>query len=272
MNIGFIGAGKVGQSLGLLFIEKDYRLTGFYSRHADNCIIDSRLSEISLYSDLSKIIYDSDVVGITVPDDQIDLVVAEIANLPIDLTAKFFFHTSGAHTIDSLRKISHNVFSMHPLMAFPQVISDLRSFNAIYFGIENLNAFKETGLDQVATHYFEIQSDQKAKYHAAAAIVSNYLVAVIDFGLSQFMELGLDSKEAQKALWPLILNTIENVNSLGTKIALTGPIARGDISTIEAHLNALSQEVLPLYKALGRYTLQMTAHEATRYRNLEKLL
>lgn len=272
MNIGFIGAGKVGQSLGLLFTEKGHRLTGFYSRHVDHRVIDPRLSEISLYSDLSKIVCDSDVVGITVPDDQIDLVIEAIANLPVDLKNKFFFHTSGAHTIESLRKICQNVFSMHPLMAFPRVISDVKSFNAIYFGIENLNAFKDTGMDQLITHYFEIQSEQKAKYHVAAAIVSNYLVAVIDFGLSQFMELGLDSKEAQKALWPLILNTIENVNSLGTKNALTGPIVRGDISTIKAHLNALSQEALPLYKSLGRYTLQMTNHETTRYRDLEKLL
>ena len=272
MKIGFIGAGKVGQSLGLLLRDQGYTLAGFYTRQANGLQLDQRLSPVKLYSDLTKIIEDSDVIGITVPDDQIDMVISEIALLPLDVTHKHYFHTSGAHSIESMKILGNHIFSMHPLMAFPTVVDDVNRFKDIYFGIENLSAFIETGLDQVIMHYIEIQSEQKAKYHAAAAIVSNYLVAVIDFGLSQFMDLGIEPNEAQKALWPLIMNTIENVNQLGTKSALTGPIVRGDIGTIGAHISALNKVDLQLYKSIGRYTLHMTNHQESIQKKLEKLL
>ena len=272
MTIGFIGAGKVGQSLGLLFKEQGYSISGYYSRHGDALVLDQRLSQVDIYTELDKLVGISEVIGITVPDDQIDRVVSELETQGIDFSEKFFFHSSGAHTVESLKKLSNRVFSIHPLMAFPNVVSDLRSFDNIYFGIENLDVFIESGLNLKITNYFGIQSELKSKYHAGAAIISNYLVAVIDFGLSQFMELGLDADEAQKAIWPLVSNTLDNINILGTKKALTGPIVRGDVGTIEAHLNALSKDLVPLYRALGQYTLQMTNHQKLVHKKLEKLL
>ncbi len=272
MKVGFIGAGKVGQSLGLLLRSHGYTLVGFYTRQANGLHLDQRLSQARLYTNLAKFIEDSDVIGITVPDDHIDNVVNEIASLPFDVSHKYYFHTSGAHSIESMKILGNQIFSLHPLMAFPAVIVDINRFKDIYFGIENLSAFIETGLDQVIMHYIEIQSDQKAKYHAAAAIVSNYLVAVIDFGLNQLMELGIEPNEAQKALWPLIMNTIENVNQLGTKAALTGPIVRGDLGTIGAHIRAMNKVDLQLYKSIGRYTLHMTNHQESIRKKLEKLL
>lgn len=272
MKIGFIGAGKVGQSLAILLRAQGYTLAGLYTRQVNVQHLDQRLSQVKLYSDLAKFIEDSDVIGITVPDDQIDKVVNEIASLQLEVTHKYFFHTSGAHSIESMKLLGNRIFSLHPLMAFPNVVDDINRFNDIYFGIENLSAFIETGLDQVITHYIEIQSDQKAKYHAAAAIVSNYLVAVIDFGLNQLMELGIEPNEAQKALWPLIMNTIENVNQLGTKAALTGPIVRGDMGTIGAHISAMNKADLQLYRSIGRYTLHMTNHQESIQKELENLL
>jgi predicted short-subunit dehydrogenase-like oxidoreductase (DUF2520 family) len=100
----------------------------------------------------------------------------------------------------------------------------------------------------------------KALYHAAAVIASNYLVAVEDMAVQVLVEAGFDQESALGALQPLISGTVNNVREHGTTNALTGPIVRGDVETVRAHVEALRPlpgGELELYCALGRHTLQI---------------
>lgn len=271
MIVGFIGSGKVGTSFGKLLNAKNVPLSGYYSRHIDTAMNTAKQLSCQAFETLEALVLQSDLIGITVNDDQIDHVVEDLVELNVDLSDKMFFHMSGAHDSLTLKKLNVNSFSLHPLKAFPQVVESASAFESVFFSLEGATRSSREWIESLGIDYFEIQSEQKALYHAAAVIVSNYLVTVIDFGLNQFAEMGLDKATAMKALWPLISGTIMNIEAIGTEKALTGPIVRGDCETIEKHLAVLDINSKALYKALGRHTLTMTQHEEALHNRLSKL-
>ena len=189
-----------------------------------------------------------------------------------NLEDKLIFHTSGAHDASILKPLKAHAFSLHPLKAFSRVIEDAKELKDIYFSLESADDTVKHWVDGLGISYFEIDSKDKKKYHAGAAIVSNYLVAVLDFGMKQFKQIGIDEQIAQKALWPLITGSLDNIERFGTQSALTGPIVRGDINTLKKHLEVLDLNLQPLYKQLGLYTLSMTQHDDETRLKLESLL
>ncbi|HZS36296.1 MAG TPA: DUF2520 domain-containing protein [Polyangia bacterium] len=95
-------------------------------------------------------------------------------------------------------------------------------------------------------------ADALAGYHAAAALVSNAAVALVDAGVELFASLGLERAGATRALAALLDSTARNLSSVGLPDALTGPIARGDAGVVERHLRALAAH--PALDALYRAT------------------
>jgi len=90
--------------------------------------------------------------------------------------------------------------------------------------------------------------------------VSNFFVALVDFGLRYYRALGAEKQDALRAVLPLIRGTLANIESLGIPDALTGPVMRGDIETIRGHLEAMqarTPELLPLYRELARHTVRV---------------
>ena len=257
MRVGFIGAGKVGQSFAWYLKHQGVDISGFYSRRMESSSAIASALNCKAFETIGALVEQSDMVGITVNDDQINVVVDSLINLGLDLKTKFFFHMSGVHNSESLKLLSERVFTLHPLKAFPKIETSSAHFQNIYFSLENADAFILKWTTDIGLKTFEIQSDKKVKYHAAAAILSNYMVSIIDFGLHQLDDVGLERRFALEAMWPLIEDTLTNIKKLGPKQALTGPIARGDIETIKMHLSCLDAESRELYKSLGKYTLTL---------------
>ncbi len=97
-------------------------------------------------------------------------------------------------------------------------------------------------------------------------MVSNYLVTIIDFGIKLLESTGIPRQVASRALLPLINGTVNNIENIGIPKALTGPIARGDLSTILNHLDCLQEmapELMKLYSWLGFYTAQIALEKGT---------
>jgi predicted short-subunit dehydrogenase-like oxidoreductase (DUF2520 family) len=96
-----------------------------------------------------------------------------------------------------------------------------------------------------------------AKYHAAAAIASNYVVAVLDAAVGLLRQVGIDEAAALAALVPLAAGAVTNVAAKGLADGLTGPIRRGDAGTVARHLEALTADpaLHELYRVLGRRAL-----------------
>lgn len=114
-------------------------------------------------------------------------------------------------------------------------------------------------------HPFFLREDDRILYHAAACMASNYLVALEHASELLFRRAGLASEGALQAFLPLVQGAVDNMSVRGTVAALTGPLSRGDIGTIAAHLDELAAKApdqLPLYRTLGLATLDLVRQRA----------
>jgi predicted short-subunit dehydrogenase-like oxidoreductase (DUF2520 family) len=107
-------------------------------------------------------------------------------------------------------------------------------------------------------HWVELKASDKVLYHASAVIACNYLVTLVKLATDLWQTFDVPTQKATKALLPLLRGTLHNIDAVGIPQCLTGPIARGDIGTINKHLDALKQtapHLLPTYCELGRQTI-----------------
>ncbi len=182
-----------------------------------------------------------DLVVIATPDSSIAEVAAAIETSDTAVVA----HLSGARGLDDLAP-HHRRASMHPLMALPDPERGsalLRS--GAWFATAGDPLISEV-VRALGGHEFTVADEDRSLYHAAAAITSNHLVAV----LGQAERVGQAANVPFAALMALARATVDNVARLGPAAALTGPAARGDDVTIELHRGALASEELATYDAL----------------------
>jgi predicted short-subunit dehydrogenase-like oxidoreductase (DUF2520 family) len=114
--------------------------------------------------------------------------------------------------------------------------------------------------------YAVLEAKNKALYHASGIFSCNYVYTIVAIAVGLFEHFGLKQEDALLALTTLLRGTINNIENVGYPGCLTGPIARGDITTVEAHLRALHEaapQLVPLYKALGRRTLPIASAKGT---------
>ena len=204
---------------------------------------------------------DAGAALLCVPDGVIGDACDEIAAAipPLRLVG----HTSGATGLDVLAPATARgaeAFSLHPLQTVPDQRTDLTSAPCAVAGSSPAAVAFATKLAQaLGMRPFEVPEDRRAAYHAAASIASNFLVALQESAAGLLAEAGIE--DARELLAPLVLRTAANWAERGSD-ALTGPIARGDEATVQAHLAALREhapELEPLYEALAERTRSLAA-------------
>ena len=265
-SAAIIGTGRVGSALARGLSEAGYRAKYLASKpsvDAQKLAIELHCQHIEApYSELK----DSDIIFLTVPDRQIESVAMELAgSAVIGWEGKTVIHTSGALTSEILLPLKTRgaeTISLHPLQTFPPGSKSAR-FRNIYFSIEgdNTTAAESIARDLGGTP-FRIKSEHKQLYHAAATIASNYMFALISTAVRTLKLSGIEEEKIDplKVLFPLIKGTFDSIEEYGLKEGLTGPVARGDIETIERHLDELRQypELLSVYKVMGSELLKLT--------------
>ncbi len=278
LKIGFIGAGKVGTAMGVYLKEKNYNILGYYSRTYESAQNAAALTNSNASIKLESLVKNSDLLFITTNDDEISNICNRLLDEGLINEEKIVVHMSGADSskiLEKLKKKGCYIYSLHPLQSFADIKSAVKDLQHTVFSLEgDKEKIKviEDILKTTGNKYFIIQTEQKALYHVAACVVSNYLVSLLDYGLSIFETIGIDKDKGYKALYPLIQGSIENIKNLGTSKALTGPIARGDVNTIEKHIEALKNinpQWLDMYKTLGFATIEVAQKE--KLKNLEKI-
>ena len=269
MRIGFIGAGKVASALGLYFQSHGLDVAGYCSRTAASALRASGLTGTLCYSSLPLLAESCGVLFVTTPDSAIADVDAEAAALlrAERLAAdKIWIHTSGAlpsTELSQLASLGCAVGSLHPMQSFGEPTASAKMLEESYFTVEGSKAALETMreiLTVCGARFDEIETKNKPLYHAGACVLSNYLVTLLDSGFSMLRAAGLRGDAVFDAALPLLEGTLQNVRQKGTAEALTGPIARGDLGTVDVHLRALDAELperAPLYRALGLATVEM---------------
>ena len=128
-------------------------------------------------------------------------------------------------------------------------------------GDDQALALLQPAFESIGARCFRIDASGKSLYHAASVIACNYLVTLEEISLQTFEAAGIGRETALQILGPILRGTVENILALGTTGALTGPVARGDVSIVERHLQALEQwnpEVAALYRRLGMVTADLS--------------
>jgi predicted short-subunit dehydrogenase-like oxidoreductase (DUF2520 family) len=173
-------------------------------------------------------------------------------------------HTSGAHDstiLESAARSGALTASFHPLQTFADRDQARANLPASVFAVEAEGWLKDLLLEMVRALKgtpIELSADEKALYHASAVLISNYTVTLAKMATDLWLRFGWDRPAALRALLPLLKGSVNNLEALGVPMALTGPVARGDIETVERNLVALratAPELAPAYRELALQTI-----------------
>ncbi len=170
-------------------------------------------------------------------------------------------HCSGALplTVFSTARTKRPVGSFHPLVAISDPKDALAGHAVALASTDrNLHASLERMALALGLSPLEVPETGRAAYHAGAVLSAGLLVALLDGAVSAFEEAGLDREVALKSLLPLSASALRGVQSRGLEKGLTGPVVRGDVSVVQAHLESLPPELGSLYRLLSRRTLRLT--------------
>lgn len=258
----------------------DYSIRALVVRHPkkaalavsqlQNLARDFSLKDVFTIEQLDKLPV-TDVILITTPDDAIETVAAQLAR-----TKQFnsknltVLHTSGALSSEILAPLARKGFhtgSIHPLVSInnPQAEKEMR--DGVFFAIEGDDHAKRVAR-QIARDLqgksFVIKANQKALYHAAALTAAGQVTALFDLAVQMLVSCGQSEQTARSVLLPLIESAVKNLKQAPPPAALTGTFARGDVATVEKHLQALkgkkvSPDALEIYKLLGLRSLELAA-------------
>lgn len=223
----------------------------------------------------------SDVLFLCVPDDAIEAVAGQLAGAAADWVGRVVLHTSGAHDatpLSCLADLGAHTGSFHPVQTFPagsvhEAGEDvLALFKGITVGVEGSARAVEVGVHLANTLLAQavlLTAEQKILYHTASVMAGNFAIALLS-SAGDVWEAGVSNQTGfAEALGPLVRRSVSNALVSGPEAALSGPVARGDVQTVERQLAALSAHsphVLPLYGALAVETVhlaQRAGHLAT---------
>ncbi|WP_019215637.1 Rossmann-like and DUF2520 domain-containing protein [Legionella tunisiensis] len=201
---------------------------------------------------------------ITTPDDLIPSIALQLKEqVPVDC---FVVHCSGVLSSAELMPLKTrgcHIASIHPLKAFSKANLDQHAFTHCDCVIEGDQLAVEllTSLfTKLGARIIPIKAGGKTIYHAAAVIASNYLVTLAATANDLLQEAGIEAKLAQQMIVNLMASSLNNVQqATAIKKALTGPLARGDLNTINRHLKALDNCFADeLYRHAALATLPIT--------------
>lgn len=301
MRIGFIGAGKTGFSLGKYFAEHKQdvcavapkarqdaaqpratgvTVTGYYSLHEDSARAAAEFTGSRHYCAVDELLKESDAVFLTVPDGAISSVYSELCKY--DITGRQICHCSGAMTaaeaFPDIRRHGAYGYSIHPLFPFNSKLESYGKMAGAFFCVEgdseHLGGWRSF-LERLGFHAQIIDGAKKVQYHAACAIASNLVCALVAESIELLTECGFTSETAMSALTPLIRQNTENIFRYDPTAALTGAVERCDTETVKKHLKCFATEKeRELYRAVSEKLLDIAKvkNPQTDYSELEKIL
>ena len=284
MNIGIIGAGRVGTSIAK-YISKSscHTITGFYSERYEDAVTSADFCHTRPFQTLSQLVSASDTLFITVNDGQIKN-VWDCIDKP-SAGNKIICHFSGSLSSDVFafaNDYSICTGSIHPVYAFSDKFSSYRELDKAVFTVEGDKFFVDSMKDLFSAfgnRIFTIDKQYKALYHAGASMASNHLTGLLQTVVDMLLQCGFCEEEAYTVLRPLMTNNLQTALEKGTVYALTGPIERGDIATVQKHLTVLNTEQKAVYQALGRQVIATARRKhrdnpllQNQYEHMERIL
>lgn len=280
----FIGAGAVGTALAILLRDEGMQIRAVASRREASArraaailggaeVVSSAVEAARLGTD----------IFITTPESAIGPLAQQLAEAEAVGPGCRVIHMSGAlglEPLEPVRRLGAFVGGFHPLQAFATWERGRELIPGSAIGVESLDEETRTYLfglaARIGAHAVTIPHGSRALYHAGAVSASNYVVAALSTAMDLLEEAGIPRRHGQSMLLPLVRGAIETIPAEGSvEKALTGPVVRGDIEVVEAHLAAIEDsrpEILPFYRVLGRRALELARMRRTLTKDQDRKL
>ena len=264
-----IGAGRAGRALAHAMRVGGVDVVGVHGRRPDAGIT---------WGEWPAALATATVVLVTVRDGELDGVLRSLLAAPLDAGAAVL-HASGnmePPALDLLRASGHATGTFHPLLPLTDPTRATEQLRRAWIGIdgdERARAVSRDLAERMGARVLEIPQGGKARYHAAAVIASNFPVVLLAMATRLLTVSGIQENSARGALSTLLSAAAENLAVMDPAKALTGPVARGDASTVRAHLEALAElpEMLEVYRALSREAIALAVEAGTEPARLDEV-
>jgi predicted short-subunit dehydrogenase-like oxidoreductase (DUF2520 family) len=260
LTVGVVGAGRVGAVLGAALARAGHRVTGAYAvSDASRARAAALLPGVPL-ADVAAVVAGAELVLLAVPDDALAPLVAGLSATGAWQAGQMAVHTSGRHGVAVLGPArEHHVLplALHPAMTFSGTAMDLDRLPDCPFGVtadEALRPVAEALVLEMGGDPVWVAEHDRLAYHTALSHGANHLVTLTSEAMELLSRAGV--AEPRRVIGPLVRAALDNALRLGDA-ALTGPVARGDVGTVEDHLrelDRLSPEIRRTYVALARAT------------------
>lgn len=256
-RVVIIGAGRMGQGLGLALHRRGY---------APILIVRSPRTLppplVLQIGELAQATGTAELILIATPDDAIPGVAAELAREEAVRRDQTVLHLSGLLDRRALSALNGGAAlgSFHPLQTVADPATAPERLKGAYVGIEGDDralVAAERLANTLRMIPVQIPATAKPGYHVGAALAANYLAALAGLAERLAAEAGVAPEIAGKIYLPLLSGAVQNITTLGAAQALTGPVRRGDVKTVQAHLAALKPADRRLYRGLALAALEL---------------
>lgn len=244
LGVGVVSAGKVGAVLGAALRAAGHSMTGVYAHsEASRERADALLPNVPVL-DVPTIVERSELVLLAVPDDQLPGLVDGLGKLGAWQPGQLVVHTAGrfgAEVLEPVRAAGGIGLAVHPAMTFTGLSLDLQRLSSCTFGVTAPPAvlpIAQALVVEMGAEPVVIAEADRPVYHAALAHGSNHVVTLLGQAMQLLNMIGV--AQPDRMLGPLVRASVDNALASG-ETALTGPVARGDTSTVSAHVAALTE-------------------------------
>lgn len=260
-TVGVVGAGRVGAALGAALRRAGWPVTAVSARSADSIHRAADLLPDVAVAAPTEVAAQCRLLMLAVPDDVLSDVVDDLAGRAAVSTGQYVVHTSGVHgagALSALANLGAHGIAMHPTMTFTGTAADLDRLPGCAYGVTCTDQdlpMAESVVSALAGYLSRIPEADRPLYHAALAHGANHLVTLVAESMDLLRLAGVE--EPARSLRPLLTAALDYTLDAGDE-ALTGPVARGDTGTVQAHVDRLAQVApgqLPSYLAMARATV-----------------
>jgi len=260
LRVGLIGAGRAGTVLAAALRRAGHEVVAVAAVSETSKARAGRLLPGVPVRPADQVVTEASLALLTVPDDALGPLVSGLVTAGVPVEGRLLVHASGRHglaVLDPATRRGALPLALHPVMTFTGRPEDLNKLAGISFGVtapEPLRAAAEVLVMEMGGEPVFIAEEDRDLYHAALASGANHLVTLVAQSRDLLARAGVANPG--RMLSPLLHAALDNALLLGDG-ALTGPVARGDASTVAAHLDALRKaapETVAAYLALARLT------------------
>ncbi|WP_166826667.1 Rossmann-like and DUF2520 domain-containing protein [Brevibacterium limosum] len=244
LGIGIIGCGRVGASIGAAWRQAGHAVIGVSATSAASLERAEDMLPGVPVLDPDEITERAELVLLAVPDDEIAPLVTGLSELGRIHAGQILVHCSGRYGTDVLEagtSLGALPIALHPSLTFTGTEVDLSRLRQATIAVTAPASIRPVGealVVELGAEPIDIAEADRPLYHAAITHASNHSITILTEAMELLTEAGVSDPSA--VLHALVDASVANTMQNGPR-ALTGPVSRGDVGTIEAHLAALSE-------------------------------